>query len=389
VNETERLRRWRLLLGQPAESQTCGLSGQDRLLDQALAAVYDAGLDAEGGTGQRRGGLASSAPRVARWLGDIRQYFPRPVVRILQQDALARLNLQQLLLEPELLRSVQPDVHLVADLLSLSQIMPDQTKAIARQVVAQVVNELERRLSSPLQQAVQGSLNRSVRNTRPKAAREIDWNRTIRANLRHYQAAYKTLIPEKLIGYGRRRRSLRDIVLCIDQSGSMGTSVVYSAIFGAVLASIQAVSTRLVVFDTAVVDLSHLLQDPVDVLFGVQLGGGTDIHKALAYCQSLVSRPQETVLILISDLYEGGNQAEMLKCTASLVASGVQLVALLALNDDGAPAYSTEVAEAYAQLGIPCFACTPEHFPELMARALERQDLFLWAANQGLTVRGQ
>jgi len=286
-----------------------------------------------------------------------------------------------------MLQAVQPDVHLVADLLSLTQVMPDQTKAIARQVVAQVVEALERKLSSPMQQAVQGSLNRAVRNHRPKA-REIDWDRTLRANLKHYQAEYRTVIPEKLIGYGRRRRSLRDIVLCIDQSGSMGASVVYSAIFGAVLASIKAVSTKLVAFDTAVIDLSDHLQDPVDVLFGVQLGGGTDIHKALSYCQSLVTRPQETVLVLISDLYEGGNQEEMLKRTASLVASGVQMIALLALDDDGAPSYSTSVAEAYAGLGIPCFACTPDLFPELMARALERQDLSLWAASRGLTVRG-
>jgi Mg-chelatase subunit ChlD len=389
MSDAESLRRWRLLLGTAAEPSTCGLTGQDALLDRALAAVYEADMEAygDGRSKQRQGGLGGSAPRVSRWLGDIRSFFPTSVVRILQQDALNRLNLQHMLLEPEMLQAVQPDVHLVADLLSLTQVMPDQTKAIARQVVAQVVEALERKLSSPMQQAVQGSLNRAVRNHRPKA-REIDWDRTLRANLKHYQAEYRTVIPEKLIGYGRRRRSLRDIVLCIDQSGSMGASVVYSAIFGAVLASIKAVSTKLVAFDTAVIDLSDHLQDPVDVLFGVQLGGGTDIHKALSYCQSLVTRPQETVLVLISDLYEGGNQEEMLKRTASLVASGVQMIALLALDDDGAPSYSTTVAEAYAALGIPCFACTPDLFPELMARALERQDLSLWAASRGLTVRG-
>src|SRR5262249_33762156 len=159
-------------------------------------------------------------------------------------------------------------------------------------------------------QAVLGSLNRATRNRRPRHS-EIDWHRTIRANLRHYQADYKTIIPETRIGYGRKRSSLRDIILCVDQSGSMATSVVYAGVFSAVLASLPAVSTKLVVFDTAVVDLSERLADPVDVLFGTQLGGGTDINQALAYCQSLVRQPQETILILISDLCEGGDAKEM------------------------------------------------------------------------------
>ena len=182
----------------------------------------------------------------------------------------------------------------------------------------------------------------------------------------------RTIIAEKLIGYGHKRSSLRDIVLCVDQSGSMAASVVYSGIFGAVLASIRAVRTRMIVFDTAVVDLTEELQDPVDLLFGTQLGGGTDINRALAYCQGLVRRPEETILVLISDLYEGGNRAEMLKRAAALTGSGVQLIALLALNDDGAPSYDHGLAAALAGLGAPAFACTPDLFPELMATAIRR-----------------
>ncbi|MGV3524589.1 MAG: VWA domain-containing protein [Candidatus Sericytochromatia bacterium] len=378
----ERQRRWRLLLGEPA-GQLCKLGQDDLVIDRALAAVYDP----EGQDGsKRRGGLGGSSPQVARWLGDIRQFFPSPVVRILQQDAVTRLQLERLLLEPEMLQAVEPDVHLVATLLSLNQVMPDATKAIARQVVREVVAALERKLALPLRQAVQGSLSRATRTSRPKA-REIDWDRTIRANLQHYQAELGTIIPEKLVGYGHRRSALREVVLCIDQSGSMGTSVVYSAIFGAVLASLRALSTQLVVFDTAVVDLTPQLQDPVDVLFGVQLGGGTDIHKALSYCQGRITRPQDTILVLISDLYEGGDQDAMLRRTASLVASGVQMIALLALNDDGAPSYDARVAADFAALGIPSFACTPDLFPELMAQALQRQDLGLWAARHDLTLR--
>jgi hypothetical protein len=386
MTEAERLKRWRLVLGSEAEG-SCGvgageLSGSDIEMDRALAALYRSDTDT------RSGGLGGSAPKVARWLGDIRTYFPSSVVRVMQQDALERLNLQQMLLEPEMMQAVEADVHLVANLMSLSQIMPATTKETARLVVQKVVDELLCKLTNPIQQAVSGSLNRAVRNRRPRH-HEIDWNRTIRANLRHYQAAYKTIIPETRIGYGRKRTALKNVILCVDQSGSMATSVVYASIFAAVLASMPALKTQMVVFDTAVVDLTELLQDPVDVLFGTQLGGGTDINKALSYCQGLIRQPQETILVLISDLYEGGNNNELRKRVGSIVASGVQLVTLLALNDDGAPCFDRSNAAAFATLGSPAFACTPDQFPDLMAATLSRQDIGLWAAKAGLaTTRG-
>ena len=384
VNQ-ERLRRWRLILGGgPADGITDQggggsliLSAADVAMDQALAALYNPQ------EGDRSGSLGSSSPKVARWLGDIRSYFPSPVVRIIQKDALERLHLHQLLLEPELLEAVEPDVHLVANLLSLSGIMPSKTKETARLVVNRVVEELLRKLSSPLQQAVMGSLNRSVRNPRPRH-HEIDWHRTIRANLRHYQPEYRTIIPERRIGFGRKRSSLKEIVLCVDQSGSMATSVVYASIFAAVLASLPAVTTRLVVFDTAIVDLTNLLQDPVDVLFGTQLGGGTDINRALSYCQGLIHKPEDTILVLISDLYEGGNTSAMLKRMGTIVQSGVQCVALLALNDEGAPCFDHQNAAKFAAMGIPAFACSPDQFPDLMAAAIARQDLSQWAAQQDI-----
>jgi uncharacterized protein with von Willebrand factor type A (vWA) domain len=176
------------------------------------------------------------------------------------------------------------------------------------------------------------------------------------------------------------------VILCLDQSGSMATSVVYASVFGAVMASVPALATRVVVFDTAVVDLTDDMDDPVELLFGVQLGGGTDIHRALTYCQSLVRQPQETILLLISDLYEGGDRHEMLMRAAALVASGVQMLALLALNDDGAPSYDHAMAAAFAARGIPSFACTPDLFPDLMAAAINRQDLTQWAAARDIVV---
>ena len=367
--EEEYLKRWRLILGgNEADGIGITLTQEEQRIDQSLEAIYDS---------DRRGGLGSSAPKVSRWLGDIREFFPQTVVQVIQRDAIKRLNITSLLTEKEMLETVVPDVHLVATLMSLSRVIPEKNKEMARQVVRKVVDELLRKLSAPTQQAVTGALNRSARRRNPRY-NEIDWKTTITKNLKNYQPEYKTIIPEVRIGYGRKRKAMKDIILCRDQSGSMGTSVIYSGIFGSVLASIPAVSTRMVVFDTAVVDLTDDLQDPVDLLFGVQLGGGTDIARALTYCQGVITRPQDTVLVLVTDLYEGGDAREMRKKFVSLVNSGVQLIVLPALNDDGAPSYDKSHAEFLANIGVPTFACTPDKFPDLMAAALSKQDIGMW-----------
>ncbi len=373
--EDERLRRWRLILGGgDADGIQFLFDDVGIAMDRTLTALYDS---------DRKGGLGGSAPHVARWLGDIRTYFPSSVVRVMQRDALERLGLTQMLTQPELLASMEPDVHLVASLLTLKDILPAKTKETARQVVRQVVEEIERRLAQPLRQAVRSSLDRATRTRRPRH-HEIDWQRTIRANLKHYQKQYRTIIPEQRIGYGRKGVGLRDIILCIDQSGSMATSAVYAGILGAALASLRAVSMRVVAFDTSVVDLSELLADPVELLFGVQLGGGTDINHALAYCQTLVQTPQDTILVLISDLYEGGDGAATVGRIKALVGAGVQVVALLALDDQGTPAYNHGLAATLSGLGVPAFGCTPDQFPDLMAAAIQHQDLTAWATRNGI-----
>lgn len=376
AEQRDRLTRWRLVLGGDEadgvvapDGSRIGLSADDQSRDQALSELYD---------GRRGAGLGRSSPRVARWLGDIRTYFPSSVVQVLQADAMERLGLRQLLLEPEMLRAVEPDLALVATLVGLGSAIPESSRQTARQVVRRVIDDLEARLAARTVQAVRGALDRSVRTRRPRPA-DIDWNRTIAANLAHYQPEHGTVIPERLVGYGRRStRIQREIVLCIDQSGSMAESIVYASVFGAVMASIRSLRTRLVVFDTEVVDLTDEIHDPVDVLFGVQLGGGTDINRAIAYCQERITAPTETVFVLISDLFEGGIEAEMLRRARELVDAGVTCVALLALSDSGAPAYDTEHAAALTAIGMPAFACTPDRFPDLMAAAIERRDLSNW-----------
>lgn len=373
----ERSRRWRLVLGGgPADGTGCPLAPADLGIDGALAALYgrtDGAGDGRGGPGGSRGaGLGASAPSVARWLGDIRTYFPSSVVQIMQRDAIDRLGLSTLLLEPEMLAAVEADVHLVGTLLSLNKVMPEATKETARAVVRKVVDDLEKRLATRTRSTLTGALDRSARISRPRH-RDIDWDRTIRANLKNYVPEFNTVVPERLIGYGRASQSVKkEVVLCVDQSGSMAASVVYASVFGAVLASMRSIATRLVVFDTAVVDLTDQLDDPVDVLFGTQLGGGTDINRALSYCQSRITRPADTVVVLISDLYEGGIRDGMLKRVAAMKASGVQFVTLLALSDEGTPAYDREHAAA---LAAPAFACTPDLFPDVMAAAIEKRPL--------------
>jgi len=375
TDEADRARRWRLILGaDPEQGQAAVLTTQQQAMDAALAALYDSREE----PGDRRVGLGASAPRVSRWLGDIRTYFPTRVVRVMQTDAIERLGLKQLLLEPELLATVEPDVHLVATLASLRGVIPEKSRATAREVVAKVAREVERRLAEPVRQAVRGALNRANRVQRPRHG-DIDWNRTVQANLKHYQPGYRTVVPERLIGFGRRQQGVqREVVLCVDQSGSMASSVVYASILASVMASIRALKTSLVVYDTAVVDLTDQLADPVDVIFGTQLGGGTDTTPALEYCQRLITAPRQTVLLLITDLFDSAPE-RMLAKLAELQAAGVLPVVLLALSDDGRPSYEADTAQRLAAQGVPAFACTPDAFPELIALAISHGDIGAWA----------
>jgi len=386
--DSERLRRWRMVLGKEAESGhgmaadlmglEIDLDSDDANMDAVLEALYDS---------NRSGGLGSSCPKVNRWLGDIRKYFPSSVVRLLQKDALERLNLTEMLLEPETLEHIDADVHLVGTLLSLKNVIPNKTKETARTVVRRVVEDLEKKLRNPLLEAIRGAINKATRKHRPKL-HEIDWHRTIRKNLKHYLPDKKTVIAETLVGHGAKRSSMRDVVLCVDQSGSMATSVVYSSVFAAVLASVRSINTKMVVFDIEVVDLTDHLADPVDVLFGTQLGGGTDINRAVGYCEQLIDRPGQTIMVLISDLFEGGNAEHLLQRVQRLVTSGVKVVCLLALNDEGAPVFSETLASHFAALDVPAFACTPNQFPDLMAAAIQHKDLTSWAATQNIPVKG-
>ncbi len=357
------LRKWRLILGQDAQSE------QNAPTLPARAAGMDAVLEALYGSSERKGGLGASSPNVHRWLGDIRKYFPTDTVQLLQRDALTRLGLDQMLLEPELLETIEPDVELVATLLSLKNVLPERSRETARQVVRRVVEQIEKELRQPLLQAIYGRKRQHRRNRRPRHA-DIDWHQTIRVNLKHYQPDHGTVLPVNLRGQQRSRASLKHVILLVDQSGSMATSVVYAGVLSCVLASLPSLKTHVIAFDTSVVDLSRQLPDPIELLFALQLGGGTDIGRALRYAEGLVAAPRDTVLVLLSDLFEGGSVAQLMQTVRRLQQTGLTFLPLLALTDKGAPAYDREVAALFTELGLHPVASTPGAFPNVLARAL-------------------
>jgi Mg-chelatase subunit ChlD len=392
---TDRYTRWRLVLGREADAGLCQmagcksgslLSGDLANLDQALGFIYGGSDDApeETSSKKRSAGLGKSAPRLAKWLGDIRSYFSTDVVAVIQKDAIEKKGLRQLLFEPETLSQVTPNIDMVGTLLSLKNMIPDTAKEAARAIVRAVVEEILKRLRGALEQAVRGSIDRS-RHSPIRSLPNMDWHRTIRRNLKNYDRQREVVIPESFHFFARQhRRREWNVIVCMDQSGSMADSVVYGGVMGAILASLPALETHVIAFDTEVVDLTEKCHDPVDLLFGVQLGGGTDINRAVAYCQKLIHDPRKTLFIVITDLYEGGNERELVRRMDEMVASGVRALCLLALSDSGVPSYDESLARKFAGVGVPCFGCTPTMLPPLLEGALKGQDLNALAERCGV-----
>lgn len=359
-----RLRRWRLMLQLPQnEASEAELSSEEEGMAGVLKELYHRPAG--------KAGFSASAPHLHRWLGDIQRYFPDSQVQMMQRDALDRHGIESMLAAPEVLEAVRPDVHLVATLLSLKEALPDETRSTAERVIRAVVSALEEKLQPMMLRALQGRIHRSERRAH-KNPHALDWHRIIRANLKHYQPAAGGLVPEKWYSFGYRQRGLKRVMLLVDQSASMADSVVYAGIYACVLARVRSLSTQFILFDTSVVDLSSELDDPVGVLFASQLGGGTNISRALQYASENMENPADTYLFLISDLDEGSSREGMLLQMSQLRDRGVHIQVLLNLSDEGKPRFSSEMAEAVAELDIPAMACTPDRFPELFVQQLYR-----------------
>ncbi|MCR4793782.1 MAG: VWA domain-containing protein [Ruminococcus sp.] len=377
------LKRWRLILG--AESQdkisTLGgaaLSQEDILMDSALSQIYGGSSSGKGG---KLGGHGASSPQLTKWLGDLRTLFSPMEIKVIQKDAIERKGLKQLLFEPEMLDGLEPDISTASLLLMLKDQIPAKAKDNARAYIAKIVEDINRRLSDDLRRSVTAALNRREHSPIPSAS-ALDYKMTIRRNLKNYDPQRKVLLPEKFYFFERAAKSAsRTVILDIDQSGSMGESAIYSSIMGCILASINALKTHIIAFDTAVNDLSDLCSDPVELLYGIQLGGGTDINMSVAYCQELITEPSKTTMFIVTDLYEGGNRAQLERRLSELKASGVNVIVLLAISDSGKPCYDSQLAEKVSAMDIPCFACPPEKLPELLDAALKKRSLKAFVQN--------
>lgn len=399
MDTQERIRRWRLILGQESESRFSamgpdgspgfgtgqtdgcgggtGLSQEQMLMDQALAAIYNKTSAGGFGTGGRGAGHGPSNPQISRWLGDVRTLFDKDLVKIIQADAMERCGLKQLIFEPELLEQAEPDMNLATMILLLKDQVPKKSKESVREFMKKIVDEINKLLESDIRRAVTAAVNRRQHSPIPSAS-ALDFQTTIRCGIKNYNPQIGRLVPEHFYFFDRTAKTAADkytVILDVDQSGSMGESVIYSSIMSCILASMSAIRTKIVAFDTQVVDLTEKCEDPVDLLFGFQLGGGTDINQSVAYCRTLVENPKKTLFFLITDLCEGGNRAALIRRLGDLKESGVTVVCLLAIADGGKPYYDAQMAQKTAALGIPCFACSPEKLPELLERALKGQDL--------------
>lgn len=391
------LLRWRLALGRGAELAPCdaarlfalrGLAGEDGQgsggclgLGLALDPETDVfGVDGslEFVYGESSGGpgwdLSHALPNIPRWLADVRRYFPSDVVAVIQKDAIERRGLKQLIFEKDMLPKLERNVDLLATIVALQQMIPDETRETARQVVREIAKEIMKKLESKIRTAVLGALNRN-QHTPLRVYRNVDWKRTIQRNIKHYDRESRRLVPERFYFWANQQR-LRDwhIIVSVDQSGSMATSVVYSSIMASIFASLNVVRTSLVFWSTEVVDMTEVLRDPVDVLFGAQLGGGTDAPKAIAYCSGLVEQPEKTILVFISDLATSGED-EMIAGLRQLVESKVKVLCLLALTDAGKPFYDHAAAKRVANLGIPTLACTPNRLVGLIEAILQGREI--------------
>ncbi len=368
------LRRWRLVLGRYAEEdlQAGSLTVGEGHLEAALEYLYGREYQLRG-LGRAKGGGGSLDPaqvQAVDWLQKTRKLFPRETFERMQSQALERYGMTELLEDPRTLERLEPTPALARTLLALRGRLGPELRETVRGVIHRVVEEILRQLRTDFLNAFSGRRNRFRRSHLP-SAQNFDPRATLRENLKHFDRASGRLVIERPIFHSRVRRSLPwEVILCVDQSGSMVDSMMYSAVVAGILASLPSVRVRLLVFSTSVVDLSHLAQDPVEVLLTVQLGGGTDIGKALRVCEGLITTPHRTVLALVSDFEEGASLGPLLACVRRLAEARVRLLGLAALDAQAQPTYDREVARRLAGLGMEIAALTPVHFAQWLGEVM-------------------
>ncbi|WP_030865641.1 VWA domain-containing protein [Streptomyces sp. NRRL S-37] len=370
------LERWRLILGAPAERRTGGLDGPDAARDTALQWLYGRDDDLarrgerRGTAGGREGGDGPSTLAVVDWLDDIHRLFPRETVERLERDAVETYGIDEIVTDPDVLLRVEPSTSLLRAVLRTKHLMNPRILAAARRIVEAVVRDLTERLRPEIRRALTGA--RSRRPSRTPRARNFDFRATIRANLAHYRPEDRRILIERPHFHSRTRRHIEQwqLILLVDQSGSMAGSVIHSAVTAACLWGLPGLRTHLVAFDTQVVDLTSDVTDPVELLMKVQLGGGTDIARAVDYCAGLVDNPRRTIVALITDFYEGGDAHRLTRTVRDLTGQGVTVLGLAALDEEAAPSYDRDLAGRLAEAGAHIGAMTPGHLAEFVAERM-------------------
>ncbi|RIJ71223.1 VWA domain-containing protein [Nakamurella silvestris] len=370
--EQESARRWRLVLGRYAEPTIpIALEGGDRTLDQALAYLYDREYRSRGHRHEpgQGGSLDPSAPTALNWLNTARELFPRSTFERMQVQAIERYGLTELLADEVTAQTLTPSRELATALMSIRGKLDRSVEAGVRMVISRVVAEIVAVVRPRFTAALSGRRDRS-RQSPQRISQNFDWRRTIAANLKNRGPDGRLVISEVKFNARVRRTVPWDVILCVDQSASMASSVLFSAVCASVLAALPGVNCSLILFDTNVVDMSHLAADPVEVLMTAQLGGGTDIARALGYCETLVRRPARTVVAVISDFEEGGSVSALLATVGRMVEAGVTLLGIAALDENADPVHDPEVGARLAARGMSVAALTPEHFAEWLGEVM-------------------
>lgn len=368
------LERWRLVLGRYADQRLGsggGMEGKHGRMDRALEFLYGREYKGRGlrGDGQH-GSLEASQPSLVTWLGEVRELFPNDTVETIEKHALDRYGLTELVTDPKTLERLEPNQQLLRTLLSLRGHLKGEVLHVARRIVKQVVDEIRRKLESEVRQAMAGRLNR-FRHSPMAISQNFDAVGTIRRNLKHFDVDRRQLVVEQLRFFERNTRRMPwDIILCVDQSGSMADSVIHSAVMAGILAGLPAFRVKIVVFDTSVVDLSDHADDPVEMLMQVQLGGGTDIGQAVRYCSQLVENPHRTVLVLITDFMEGAQPGELVRAVRKLAEARVRLLGLASLDGQAHPVYDRSMAERLAACGMEIAALTPQRLAHWLVKVI-------------------
>jgi Mg-chelatase subunit ChlD len=376
ADKREGLSRWRLVLGKYAQQRMpdC-LSGDQQRMADALEQLYSREYRGRGVRQDSRlgpGSLDPSQLNVPRWLNEVRELFPKETCTRITQHALDRYGMSELVQDPQTLASLEPSTELLSAVLALKGQMKGAVLSEARRLIARVVEEIKRKLEQEIKNALSGRLNR-FRHSLHRVARNFDARDTIRRNLKHWDREREKLVVEEPRFYSRVKRNLPwEVILCIDQSGSMANSVIHSAVMAGILAGLPLVRVRLVVFDTAVVDLSEHVSDPVEVLMSVQLGGGTNIGQAVRYCEQLVSQPRRSVLVLVTDFCEGADPRALIAACRRLREAGVKLLGLAALDAEANAFYDHQLAGRLAAEGMEIAALTPRQLAYWLAEVMNR-----------------